>query len=164
MTREVSLTRAEVEARAQVEGLGVDIDAFAVVSNVFRVANAVRNYTERNLLGDYHLSFSGFTVLWVLWVWGPKESHDLAEESGISKSTLTGVVKTLERLGFAIRRPHAADGRRVLVQATELGISTMCEIFPRFNSLEGKVTRDLSSKEKEDLARALRVMLHTVGA
>ena len=164
MTREVSLTRAEVEARAQVEGLGVDIDAFAVVSNVFRVANAVRNYTERNLLGDYHLSFSGFTVLWVLWVWGPKESHDLAEESGISKSTLTGVVKTLERLGFAIRRPHAADGRRVLVQATELGISTMCEIFPRFNSLEGKVTRDLSSKEKEDLARALRVMLHSVGA
>ena len=164
MTREDSLTRAELEARAQVEGLGIDIDAFAVVSNVFRVANAVRNYTERNLLGDYHLSFSGFTVLWVLWVWGPKESHELAEESGISKSTLTGVVKTLERLGFAIRRPHAADGRRVLVQATELGISTMCEIFPRFNSLEGKVTRDLDSKEKEDLARALRVMLHSVGA
>ena len=164
MKREVSLTRPELEARAQIEGLGIDVDAYAVVSNVFRVANAVRNYTERNLLGDYHLSFSGFTVLWVLWVWGPKESHDLAEESGISKSTLTGVVKTLERQGFAIRRPHAADGRRVLVQATELGISTMCEIFPRFNSLEGKVTRDLSSKEKEDLARALRVMLHSVGA
>ena len=94
MSREASPTRAEIEARAQVEGLGVDIDAFAVVSNVFRVANAVRNYTERNLLGEYHLSFSGFTVLWVLWVWGPKESYALAEESGISKSTLTGVVKT----------------------------------------------------------------------
>ena len=163
MTREALHTRAEIEARAQVEGLGVDIDAYAVVSNVFRVANAVRNYTERNLLGAYHLSFSGFTVLWVLWVWGPKESYELAEESGISKSTLTGVVKTLERLGFARRRPHAADGRRVLVQATDLGISTMCEIFPRFNVLEGEVTRDLSVPEKEELARSLRVMLHCVG-
>ena len=161
--RDVALTRAELESRAQVEDLGIDVDAFAVVSNVFRVANAVRNHTERNLLGRYRLSFSGFTVLWVLWVWGPKESHALAEESGISKSTLTGVVKTLERLGFATRRPHAADGRRVLVQATELGTSTMREILPRFNCLEGEVTRNLSAQEKEDLARALRVMLHSVG-
>ncbi|MDE0389278.1 MAG: hypothetical protein OXI75_11325, partial [Rhodospirillales bacterium] len=88
MSREVALTREEREARARVEGLGIDIDAFAAVSNVFRVANAVRNYMERNLLAEYRLSFSGFTVLWVLWVWGPRESHVLAEESGISKSTL----------------------------------------------------------------------------
>ena len=164
MKREVSLTRAEIEAQAQIEGLGIDIDAFAVVSNVFRVANAVRNYTERSLLGEYRLSFSGFTVLWVLWVWGPKESHSLAEESGISKSTLTGVVKTLERLGFAIRRPHAADARRVLVQATDLGISPMCEIFSHFNALEGHVTRELSTEEMEELTRSLRVMLHSVAA
>ena len=92
MKTEESLIRAEAEARAQVEGLGIGIEAFAAVSNVFRVAHVVRNYTERNVLGDYGLSFSGFTVLWVLWVWGPKESHSLARESGISKSTLTGVV------------------------------------------------------------------------
>ena len=126
MSREVALTREEREARARVDGLGIDIDAFAAVSNVFRVANAVRNYMERNLLAEYRLSFSGFTVLWVLWVWGPRESHVLAEESGISKSTLTGVVKTLEGLGFAARRPHAADGRRVLVEATEARGSPPC--------------------------------------
>ena len=164
MKRELSPTLTEFEAHARFEGLGIDVDAYAVVSNVFRVANAVRNYTERNLLGEFKLSFSGFTVLWVLWVWGPKESHALAEESGISKSTLTGVVKTLERLGFAKRRPHAADGRRVLVQATDLGTSTMREIFPRFNALEGEVTRRLSAGEKEDLARVLRIMLDTVEA
>ena len=164
MSREVALTREEREARARVEGLGIDIDAFAAVSNVFRVANAVRNYMERNLLAEYRLSFSGFTVLWVLWVWGPRESHALAEESGISKSTLTGVVKTLEGLGFAARRPHAADGRRVLVEATDKGLAAVREIFPRFNALEGKITRDLSTEEKEELARALRIMLHTVEA
>ena len=164
MPRDASITRAEREARKRVEALGIDVDAYAAVSNIFRVANAVRNYTERNLLSEYHLSFSGFTVLWVLWVWGPKESYALAEESGISKSTLTGVVKTLERLGLAARKPHSMDGRRVLVRATRKGISTMRRIFPRFNEVEALVTRDLSAQEKESLARALRIMLHTVEA
>ena len=40
----------------------------------------------------------------------------------------------------------------------------MREIFPRFNALEGEVTRSLSAGEKEDLARVLRIMLHTVEA
>ena len=162
MPADASVTRAEFEARKRVEALGIDVDAYAAVSNIFRVANAVRNYTERNLLSEFNLSFSGFTVLWVLWVWGPKESYALAEESGISKSTLTGVVKTLERLGLAVRKPHTADGRRVLVQTTRKGISTMRRIFPRFNEVEALVTRDLSVEEKENLARSLRVMLHSV--
>ena len=162
MPRDASVTRAELEARKRVEALDIDVDAYAAVSNIFRVANAVRNYTERNLLSEFNLSFSGFTVLWVLWVWGPKESYALAEESGISKSTLTGVVKTLERLGLAARKPHAADGRRVLVQATRKGISTMRRIFPRFNEVEALVTQDLSAVEKESLSRSLRVMLHSV--
>ena len=162
MPRDASVTRAEREARKRVEALGIDVDAYAAVSNIFRVANAVRNYTERNLLSEFNLTFSGFTVLWVLWVWGPKESYALAEESGISKSTLTGVVKTLERLGLATRRPHASDGRRVLVRATRKGMTAMRRIFPRFNEIEALVTRDLSSGEKENLARTLRIMLHSV--
>ena len=101
-------------------------------------------------------------MLWVLWVWGPMESRALAEESGISKSTLTGVVKTLERLGFASRKPHAMDGRRVFVQATREGIAAMRKIFLHFNEIETTVTRDLPAGEKEGLARMLRIMLHTL--
>ena len=162
MSRDISVTRAEREARKRVEALGIDVDAWAAVSNIFRVANAVRNYTERNLLSEFNLTFSGFTVLWVLWVWGPKESYALAEESGISKSTLTGVVKTLERQDLVARTPHASDGRRVLVRATRKGLATMRKLFPRFHEVEALVTRNLSPEEKEGLNRTLRVMLHTV--
>ena len=162
MPRDISVTHAEREARKRVEALGIDVEAYAAVSNIFRVANAVRNYTERNLLSEFNLTFSGFTVLWVLWVWGPKESYALAEESGISKSTLTGVVKTLERQDLVARTPHVSDGRRVLVRATRKGMATMRRIFPRFNEVEALVTRNLSPEEKEGLARSLRVMLHTV--
>ena len=54
------------------------------------------------------------------------------------------------------------DGRRVFVQATRKGISAMRNIFPRFNDVEAMVTRDLSIGEKENLARALRIMLHSM--
>ena len=55
MPRDASVTRAEREARRRVEALGIDVDAWAAVSNVFRVANAIRNYTERDFrsLGTY---------------------------------------------------------------------------------------------------------------
>ena len=162
MSRDVSVTRAEREARRRVEALGIDVEAYAAVSNIFRVANAVRNYAERNLLSEFNLTFSGFTVLWVLWVWGPKESHALAEESGISKSTLTGVVKTLEGLGLVVRTRQVSDARRVLVRATQKGMAVMRRIFPRFNEMEALVTGNLSPEEKGSLARSLRVMLHTV--
>ena len=45
----------------------IDFAATAVVSNVYRVANAVRNRIEREVLGDDNLSWTGFTTLFVLW-------------------------------------------------------------------------------------------------
>ena len=70
-------------------------------------------------------------------------------------------MKTLERLDLVARKPHASDGRRVLVRATRKGIATMRRIFPRFNDIEALVTRNLSPEEKEELARTLRIMLHS---
>ena len=71
----------------------------AAVANVFRSASAARGYLERTVLADVGLSFTAFTVMWVLWVWGEMETRDLAVDAGITKGTLTGVVGTLERHG-----------------------------------------------------------------
>jgi len=162
MDRDISITAAEQAAIKRVQALGIDTRSMSAISNVFRVANSLRNYSEQNLLKEFGLSFSGFTVLWVLWVWGPKESHSLAAESGIAKSTLTGVVKTLQSLGFASKMTHPSDRRRVVVRITSSGARIMKKIFPRFNQIEVNATADLTKEEKTDLAHALRVILHTV--
>ena len=162
MDRDTTITPAEKAAIERVRALGIDTRSMSAISNVFRVANSLRNYSEQNLLKEFGLSFSGFTVLWVLWVWGPKESHVLAAESGIAKSTLTGVMKTLQNLGFASRMSHPSDRRRVVVTITSSGARIMRKIFPRFNQIEVNATADLTKGEKTDLAHALRVILHTV--
>ena len=97
-----------------------------------------------------------------VWIWEPKESLVLATESGIAKSTLTGVMKTPQSLGFASKMTHPSDRRRVVVTITSSGARIMRKIFPRFNQIEMNATANLTKGEKTDLAHALCVILHTV--
>ena len=71
----------------------------AAVSNIYRAANAIRNHMEQKVLADEDLSWAAFTVLFVLWIWGDQQTRHLAAEAGVTKGTLTGVLKTLEKRG-----------------------------------------------------------------
>ena len=115
-------TRVDDEGlSARLDRLDIDCDSMAVMLNIFRVGMAFRNHTEQTILDRYGLSFSGFTVLWVLWVWDKKQFFELAEECGVSKGTLTGVINTLEKSGYIERKPHASDRRRLVVQLSRRG-------------------------------------------
>lgn len=158
------LIRAEQDVQERIGDLVVDFDALAAVSNVFRVANAARYHMERTVLAQADLSFTAFTVLWVLWVWGEQEARHLAAEAGITKGTLTGVVTTLERRGLVERRGHPTDKRLVLVRATRSGRALMRRLFPRFNAEEGRITEQLTTGDREQLAHHLRTLLRTLEA
>lgn len=161
---EADLLRVERDVQAKVGELPVDLEALAAVSNVFRTASAARSHLERAVLAEAGLSFTAFTVLWVLWVWGEQESRHLAAEAGITKGTLTGVVSTLVRRGLVERQPHHADGRLVLVRATPRGEALMDELYPRFNVQEAAITAGLDREERRQLARLLRRVLRTLEA
>jgi DNA-binding MarR family transcriptional regulator len=160
------LLRAErdVQKRLDELGLAVDLDfgSMAVVANVFRVASAARSHLERTVLADAGLSFSAFTVMWVLWIWGEMESRELAIDAGITKGTLTGVVGTLERRGLVGRRLGVADGRPVGVAATPAGDELMAGLFARFNEGETRIVSGLGADESGQLARLLRGVLRSV--
>lgn len=161
MSSDRELVDAERTVAARIGELGVDAGSMAAISNIFRVATTVRNHMERTVLARAELSFTAFTVLWVLWIWGDQEARHLADESGVSRGTLTGVVTTLERRGLVLRRPHPEDKRSVLIAATDAGESLMAELFPVFNAEEAKVSADLDAVQKARLADALRTILRT---
>jgi DNA-binding MarR family transcriptional regulator len=156
------LVRAERLIQAELGWLDLDLQSLAVVSNIFRVATAVRNHMEGTVLAENHLSWSAFVVLFVLRVWGDQESRDLAAEAGITGGTLTGVVKTLERRGLARREVRSDDRRRVVVSITADGRETVERVMPAFNRHEALVTSDLSADEADRLAAGLRKVLRTV--
>jgi len=159
---DVELRQAERDVARAFEAQQFDFTALLAVSNVFRTATAVRNHMEREVLSPHQLSWSAFVVLFVLRVWGAQESHRLALEAGITGGTLTGVLSTLERRGFAQRNTHPTDGRRVIVSPTDTGNQAVDEIMPAFNQHEAMVTADLEPTDRRELARLLRTVLRTL--
>jgi MarR family transcriptional regulator, organic hydroperoxide resistance regulator len=157
-----TLEATEEAVADRLQGMEVDMSAMAVVSNVYRAANAVRNHLERTVLAPHGLTWTGWVVLWVIWIWGEIESRHVAAEAGVSKGTLTGVQKTLTSKGLVDRTVHPGDGRRVLLSLSPRGERLMAELFPEFNGAEAWVTTDLDDDEKLRLARSLRALVKRV--
>ena len=156
------LRDAERAVTEALDGLDLDFHTLLAVTNIFRAATAARNHMEGSILASQQLSWSAFVSLFVLRVWGPQESHQLATEAGISGGTLTGVLNTLERRGLAKRTPHPTDGRRVIAHATAKGRKAVDSIMPLINKEEMLITRDLSVTERDTLSRLLRKVLRTL--
>jgi DNA-binding MarR family transcriptional regulator len=140
----------------------LDFGAMWAVSNLFRSSAAIRRHMEANVLAADRLSWTAFTGLWVLWIWGEMESRDFAQAVGISRPTATGVVSTLESRRYVRRRKDARDGRMVLVSLTPSGKRKIEHLFPRFNAEEVVVTAHLSVAQRDALAGLLRSMYRAV--
>src|ERR1700751_6356245 len=156
------LVQAEHDIRARIGDSELDFAAMAAVSNIYRAANAIRNHMEQKVLADEDLSWAAFTVLFVLWIWGDQQTRHLAAEAGVTKGTLTGVLKTLEKRGLIRRHAHESDGRLVLVSLEPKGVGVIERLFPAFNMGEAFVSASLSEQEKEELASLLRTIIRAV--
>jgi len=69
------------------------------------------------------------------WLYGNVDSLGLGrhptkpdESSGVANSTITGLLKTLEKRGYCQRFPYAEDGRKVVVHLTNDGREMMEEV------------------------------------
>ncbi len=151
-----TLAETERQVSDRLKGMTIDFKAMAVTSNLFRAATAVRNHLERSVLAPHDLSWTAFVVLWVVWIWEPIETRQIAAEGGFSKATLTGVLSTLENRKLAVRKKSSNDGRLVLVELTPAGRRLMKELFPEFNAQEQFVAKALEASVQDATADALR--------
>ena len=151
-----TLSETERQVSSLLKNLPIDFDSMAVVSNLFRAANAVKNHLERTVLAPHDLSWTGFVVLWVVWIWQPIETRQIAAEVGTSKASITGVLKTLEGRKLLIRKQSKTDQRLVEVTLTKAGEKLMQTLFPEFNQEEQSITSVLSKSEIKATAASLR--------
>ena len=159
-----TLAETERAVAERLHGLTLDMPAMAAVQNIYRAAGAIRNHLERSVLTQHGLTWTGWVVLWVVWIWEEIEARHVAAEAGISKGTLTGVLTTLEGRGLLVRRTHPDDARRVLVALTERGHQLMGELFPEFNAQEAVVTSPLEAQERVLLAQMLASIVRGLDA
>lgn len=153
-----TLAETESAVTTRLSGMDLDFEAMAVVSNLFRAANSVRNHLERSVLHPHDLTWTAFVVLWVTWIWEPVETRTIATEGGFSKATLSGVLSTLESRGLTTREKSTVDGRLVLVRLTPSGRRLMKRLFPAFNREERWLADALPAGSGTEAADLLRLL------
>ena len=152
--------KAELDIEARLRDAGRDFPSMHAIANIYRAAAEVRRNAERDVLAMENLSWGGFTILWVLWIWGSMETNLLATECDLAKGTLTGMLGTLGKRGLIERARMDHDRRRVIVSLTPTGTSTIERVAPAFNDFEAKMTVCLDDGQKNSLAELLRVVIH----
>ena len=148
----------------RVAELGLDFEAAHAVSSIYRAANAVRGYVTTEVLRPVDISWTGFVVMWVVWIADGLETRHAADSAAISKATLTGVVKTLEARGWMEKVGREDDRRLVELHLTSSGKALMEDLYPKFNSIESRVVRGISSSRQKTMTKSLRDIVTSIEA
>src|SRR5690606_3906622 len=86
----------------------------------------------------------------------PATHSELAEESGVTKGTITGLVDGLERDGYVRRQPDKRDRRVSRIALTAAGEAYLDEILPEHLARLSRVMNGLSAEEQCTLVSLLR--------
>ncbi|HEY3754669.1 MAG TPA: MarR family transcriptional regulator [Opitutaceae bacterium] len=135
-------------------------DAFL---HLLRAADELFSAREQSL-GAHGISCGRFYVLMQLW---DKEHNvpisrtpaELAEVSGVTRATMTGLVDTLERDGFVRRDPAPTDRRMMSVRVTEKGQELLIRILPGHFRMAASLMAPLSEPERKTLVSLLAKIL-----
>jgi DNA-binding MarR family transcriptional regulator len=134
----------------------LNLDAIAVVTNLYRAAQGLRNKMEQEVLAEYGLSWTAFSMLYDIWIWDSVETKKLAESAGVSKATVSNITKTLERKELCFRKSDNRDRRMTYVAITEKGRKVMEALYPRFHQGEVEIVSGLSVEEQKIMTKLLR--------
>jgi DNA-binding MarR family transcriptional regulator len=95
---------------------------------------------------------------------GSTTPADLAERSGVSRATVTGLLDGLEKDGLISRLPRQDDRRMIDIRITEQGSKLLDRTLPDHYLRLGAVMNSLSKSEKETLIRLLTKVRESVVA
>lgn len=104
------------------------------------------------------LSPSAYHVLVVLRTepQGALQLSALADRLSITRASMSGLIDRLEAKALVARRPHARDGRRILVSLTDAGTALLDERGATFESMLQGLFANLTHADQQQLLRLLQ--------
>lgn len=133
----------------------LDLEAMELVLLLHRVTSALVYDLESGVHRPAGWSWSGFRLLFAMWISGPLDGKTAAALSGMSRAAVSNLVNTLERDGLVHRDPHPQDARAVLLSLTEPGERALREAFRDHNARETAWVSALEPQERRQLAGLL---------
>ncbi|WP_394699869.1 MarR family winged helix-turn-helix transcriptional regulator [uncultured Pseudodesulfovibrio sp.] len=109
------------------------------------------------VLGAHRLSHSRWIVLMLLRrreVWHALPS-ELAREQGITRATMSGLIRGLEEQGLVTRQADDGDRRRTVIALTGEGAALVERVMPECLRLMERTLSPLNEGEKDEFKRLL---------
>ena len=107
---------------------------------------------------DNELSMAAMSVLGCLYRQGELSIGELAVQELVQPPSMTRTVSVLEEAGLVARRPHATDGRQVLVSLTDKGEGSVLADRRRRDEWLAMRLRDLSADDRAVLRKAAPIL------
>lgn len=132
---------------------GIDIGVLREGVEIWRLHREVQRAVESDLAG-WGLTVSQIEIMESLYhnAEGVTTPAHLAEEVGLTRSAMTSVLDSLEKLGHASRTPHPTDRRMVAISLTPSGREF---IGPRLSERYRKLSRIMDTLSKRERALLL---------
>jgi len=108
------------------------------------------------------LNDSDLAVLDLLARDGTQSPTALARRTGIHAATMTGVLARLEKAGWIVRRPDAADGRRVQIESA--GFARLTAIYRDGNRRLDEIDAGLTAAQAGTVLDYVRTVTNAVRA
>ncbi len=138
----------------------VDPRAIALSLTLARIAATHQHRSEAAVHRARGWSYSGFRVLYMIWLAEPVEARDLARFAGVSRQTTSTVLSTLEAAGLVDRRQTSTvDRRLVSVRLTDRGRRAVEEAIGAQNALESRWFSVLAEAEQDAVLEMLERVL-----
>lgn len=151
----------EIEKILKLTNEPLDRNSMIISSNLYRASMTMRSKFEKEILSDYKLSFSGFGILYNLWIWESVEIRELAKIMRLTVPTVSSISSTLVKKGLCKRTADTRDRRLVLLSLTEEGLKLIEEAYPKFNKKEIEFSDILSEEEKNTFITILEKIINS---
>ncbi len=159
------LPRYECLLEASREFPDLDPSATEVFLHLLRAGDEAFRVVEAHL-STHEISQGRFGVLMALWgscqragCEKPLTPAELADRTGVTRATMTGLIDTLERSGLVTRTPHPEDRRMMSVGLTSRGEKLLERIMPEHFKRMAWLMGLLSEVERKAFVRLLTKVL-----
>lgn len=130
----------------------LDSESCELFLNVLRTGDAVAEL-ETQYLGRHGITPGRFAVMMLLSEEGvAMKPSVLAEMTGVTRATMTGLLDTLERDDMVKRNADPGDRRAIRVHATPKGREKLQELLPGYYRLVSAVPAMLTAAERKTYA------------
>ena len=131
------------------------------VFELINILNKKYEKIQRDNIQMLELTPTQHLILRELWRSDGQQFKELADTCNCSRSTITGVVDTMEKKNLVSRESHPSDRRGLLVKLTKKG-KELRNKTPRLESMVNGCCPEINTEEIKNLGKLLRKLLNSL--